>query len=190
MKLRVVSGSLKGRFLTIPERDCGFRPTRERVRESVADILVPRIGGSSVADVCAGSGAFGFEMLSRGARRCMFVENDRYRVKLILDHAQRFGVAPECTVRQCDVRAFPRGCGERFDIIYFDPPYDDPTFDSVIPALSALLSDRGILVCERRNCRKGGVPEDTLSHLPPFDRRSYGETEVWFFRSREPEAAS
>jgi 16S rRNA (guanine966-N2)-methyltransferase len=182
MKLRIVSGSLKGRYLIIPERDCSFRPTGERVREAVADILTPRIEGASIADICAGSGAFGFELLSRGARRCVFVESDRHRVKLMQTHAERFGITGRCGMVAGDLDAFLCGCSERFDIIYFDPPYDDRQCDRVIPSLLTLLSDEGVLVHECRSRRKGGaMAEPAVNDPPPFDRRRYGETEVRFF---------
>ena len=185
MKLRIVSGNLKGRFLIIPDRDSGFRPTRERVREAVADILSPRLRDASVADVCAGSGAFGFEMLSRGARHCVFVENDRYRVKLLREHADRFGVGDRCRCNQADIRLFIEECTDRFDLIYFDPPYDDPTFIPLLSALLTLLTENGILVHEHRN-RRGCVETSGLDPtLSPYDLRFYGETAIRFYRQPE-----
>ncbi len=182
MKLRIVSGSLKGRYLTIPERDADFRPTRERVREAVANILEPVIRDAVVADLCAGSGAFGFEMLSRGAGKCLFVEDNRFRVKLLRQHAERCGVASLCTIAQSDVRSSIRSCTERFDIIYFDPPYDEPLFVEMIPEQLKLLSQKGILVYERRNRR--GTDRFLPTEGPvPFDCRRYGETEVRFYRN-------
>ena len=179
MKLRIVSGYLKGRYLSLKDRDSDFRPTRERVRESVANILASRCRDASVADVCAGSGAFGFEMLSRGARSCTFIENDRFRVKRLREHAERFDVAAKCEMVQGDLRTFLRGCTRSFDIIYFDPPYDDPEFVPLVPELAALLTGTGILIYERRRRRGRQDMEplyDTLSHI---DKRIYGETEVW-----------
>ena len=185
MKLRIVAGSLKGRFLTIPERDTGFRPTRERVRESVAGILSPRIHGAVVADICAGSGAFGFEMISRGAGRVFFVESDPYRVRRLLEHAHRFGVAGQCSVEQRETGIFARECRMRFDIIYFDPPYEEPHFPELVPRLSELLTVNGVMVYERRSRGKKRLP--LVQFTRPFfsDRRIYGETEICFFENRE-----
>lgn len=182
MKLRIVSGSLKGRYLTIPDRDADFRPTRERVREAVANILEPVICNAAVADLCAGSGAFGFEMLSRGAGKCLFVDDNRFRVKLLRQHAERFGVASRCTISQRDVKSSIRSYPERLDIIYFDPPYDEPLFVEMIPYLMRVLSEKGILVYERRN-RHGRDLAASPADPVPFDCRSYGETKVQFYRN-------
>lgn len=181
MKLRIVSGNLKGRYLSLTDRDGDFRPTRERVRESVANILASRIRDATVADVCAGSGAFGFEMLSRGARRCAFIENDRFRVKRLREHADRFDVAAKCEMVQSDLRTFLSGCARKFDIIYYDPPYDDPAFVSLVPELTTLLTGKGMLVYEGRRRRGRQVKEPLYEGLSPIDKRIYGETGVWFY---------
>ncbi|MBN1309155.1 MAG: RsmD family RNA methyltransferase [Chitinispirillaceae bacterium] len=184
MKLQVVSGILKGRVLTIP-RPCGaFRPTRERVRESVADILARRIAGAAVADVCAGSGIVGFEMISRGAARAVFVDDNRSRCSLIRKHAERFGIIGSCRIVMREVAAFIDGCSDRFDIIYYDPPYDDVRMAAAVALLCGLLTNKGILVYERRTLtrRKRELPVE----MPPlFDRRSYGETEICLFENQK-----
>jgi 16S rRNA (guanine966-N2)-methyltransferase len=181
MKLRIVSGTLRGRYLTIPERDGTFRPTRERVRESVSGILTSRLPGALVADVCAGSGGMGFEMLSRGAAEATFVEPDRFRCKLIREHAQRFGVDGQCRVAAQEVVSFISSCTERFDIIYFDPPYDETWSVAVLPALTGLLAADGVLVYERRSSRGRGTTDASSGAPEPFDRRVYGETEICFY---------
>jgi 16S rRNA (guanine966-N2)-methyltransferase len=178
MKMRVIAGSLKGRMVAIPERDSTFRPTRERIRESLAAILAPRLYGASVADVCAGSGAIGFELLSRGAARVVFVENNRFRCKRIAEHAERFGRAAACRIVQHDAATFAGSCTERFDIIYYDPPYDDTALAAVALSLFALLADNGVLVWERRS---SAAPLQTPPTLPSAAIRTYGETALCFF---------
>lgn len=186
MKLRIVSGTLRGRTVTVPKRDRMFRPTRERVRESVADILNPYIAGAVVADLCAGSGLFGFEMVSRGAREAVFVELDPFRCKSIRNHAERFDVQSLCRFATQDVRAFIDTCNTRFDIIYFDPPYDDKPLNEIVQRLLTLLSDKGILVHERRS-RAPRQLSDRSGAVPNFfDCRIYGETEVCFYKKNTP----
>jgi len=191
MKLRVVAGSLKGRILAIPSRDQGFRPSRERVREAVAAILAPRIYGARVADICAGSGIFGFEMISRGARGAVFVENDRFRGAVIGKHAQRFGVADSCRIVVRDAVAFVDKCSDPFDIVYYDPPYDDVRMAKAVPLLLRLLAEGGVLAYERRSVKKRQRPESLFGMPQPFDCRVYGETEIYMFTNspgkvREP----
>ena len=184
MKLRIISGSLKGRFVTIPERAGTFRPTRERIRGSVADILSPYIPGATVADVCAGSGAFGFEMASRGACQVFLVENDCHRGKLIAQHAERFGIARMCHCVIQDVKWFIRNCRNQFDIMYFDPPYDVLQLSDMIGDLLSLLSESGILVHELRNTKKTGAVDAAVKDDRLFSRRFYGETEIRLFRRK------
>ena len=185
MKLQVVSGILKGRVVTTPRRDGALRPTSERVRESIADILSPRITSATVADVCAGSGIVGFEMISRGAAKAVFIDNDRIRCTLIREHAERFGIIDSCRIVMQKVSSFIDCCNDRFTIIYYDPPYDNERMAEMIPSLLGLLTERGVLVYERRTVKARRVQEPRTGMPHPFDRRSYGETEICMFRRRE-----
>ena len=108
MKLRIISGELKGRYVVVGE-GIGIRPTQERVRESVAEILKRRARGAAVADLCAGSGAFGFEMASRGASSVDFVEVDKLAAVKIRENADALGVADRVRVVRDDVRKFVEG---------------------------------------------------------------------------------
>lgn len=178
MKLRIVSGMLKGRTLLVPNRGTPFRPTLGRVRESVADMLMVTTPGAVVADICAGSGAMGFELLSRGARQVFFVEHDRFRSLQISRYAEQFQVKEQCRVITEETALFARSCQYRFDLIYYDPPYDAAELVLLVPQLRALLTDSGILVYERR-CGKNqhGLPFAAEA----FKKRVFGETEISLF---------
>jgi 16S rRNA (guanine966-N2)-methyltransferase len=179
MKLRIVAGSLKGRMLGFSPNDALFRPTLERARRSVADTLQPYLRGAIAADLCAGSGAFGFEMVSRGAAHVDFVERDRRRAEAIRKAAEQFGVEEQCEVFAQEVNDFARQCTRRYDIIFYDPPYNDHALgETTLPA--RLLSPGGILVFQRGKKRgmKGGGEESE----PPFDTRNFGDTIVEFYR--------
>lgn len=181
MKLRIISGSLKGRMIAVPEKDTGFRPTRERIRESVASILSDRFRDSVVADFCAGSGAFGFEALSRGARRVIFIEADRNRCRLIREHAGRFGVEQQCSIKNDTIATYLKDVRDRFDIIYFDPPYDIERPEDLLEPMLCLLTINGSIVYERRSNSVlpfSGPLADAL-----VDSRTYGETEICIFRT-------
>jgi 16S rRNA (guanine966-N2)-methyltransferase len=176
MRLRIISGSLRGRILQYPERQLNFRPTLERTRKAVADMLQPRIGGSVTADICAGSGSFGFEMLSRGAARVDFVENDRRCADVIKKHAEKFGVSGQCRIITQDAYDFVCAGIERYDIVFFDPPYEAERMRSLAPLILPLLSPEGILLYQRRRPRTGeGTPG-------PFETRTFGDTIVECYR--------
>jgi 16S rRNA (guanine966-N2)-methyltransferase len=162
--MRVIAGTLKGRRLKAPSWD-GLRPTSDKLRETVFNILAPRIAGARVLDGYAGTGAVGIEALSRGAVSVTFVESDRRAETLIAENLAHCGVADgyaiiRATVAraidQLDAAAF--GPYELFDIIWFDPPYDEQP-DAVIDAAAVLMAPGGLLVLE--HARRRPAPDST-----------------------------
>ncbi|HEX2959478.1 MAG TPA: RsmD family RNA methyltransferase [Chitinispirillaceae bacterium] len=179
MRLRIIAGELGGRFISLNVGNASFRPTQERIRQSVAEILKFKIPGAVVADVCAGSGAFGFEMISRGAETVDFIEKDRQRSQKISENAELLGCSQKCAVYSRDIQFFLKAALRKYDIIYFDPPYDMPDSDTIIPALGELLTENGILVYEHR---RDSIDRKTLySRLTLDDSRVYGGTAIDFF---------
>jgi 16S rRNA (guanine966-N2)-methyltransferase len=186
MKLRIISGSLKGRTITGPDRDLSFRPTLERTRQSVADMISPLCGGAIAADLCAGSGSFGFEMISRGAQRVDFVETDRGRADLMIAHAEKFGVAERCRIIKKDVVVFLQSCRDRYDIIFFDPPYDSVHLKQLVPAMMKLLIPGGIILYQRRR-PSGTKGERCQENGPPFEIKTFGDTVVEIYKQANKE---
>ncbi|MDR0306642.1 MAG: RsmD family RNA methyltransferase [Chitinispirillales bacterium] len=181
MKLRIISGELKGRYIIVPD-SIGFRPTLERTRESVAEILKKRLRcGVKAADFCAGSGCFGFEMLSRGAVSVDFVERDKAAASQINKNAERIGVEERIKVTQSDVRKFADGKSSMYDLIFYDPPYADTELAGFAPKLLELLRDGGILVYERQ--RRPGEKKTALADGKPnmFDIRIFADTVIEFY---------
>lgn len=180
MKLRIISGLLKGRYISLPDSE-DFRPTLERTRESIAEIIKHQIPEKRVADICAGSGAMGFELLSRGALKVDFIERDRNRAELIKRNAQTFGVADNCQVINRDVRSFLKRNVETYDIIYYDPPYDDEELKNDISLLLKKLNDNGIMLYELRKTGKNNN-KNMLQHKNMlYDCRTFGDTVVEFY---------
>jgi len=179
MKLRIVSGQLGRRYITVDKCAQDFRPTQERVRIAAAEKIQPRIHGARVADLCAGSGAFGFELLSRGAALAYFVDNDRKRIDCIRKHAALFKVEDKCRIVQSDVNRFISTCTEKFDLIFCDPPYEDTSLLSLAGTIPALLVAGGMLVYERS---VEAVLPDELFPEDIYERetRTYGSTTTEF----------
>ncbi len=121
--MRIISGQWRGRPLVAPKGDA-TRPTADRTREALFSILVSRLGdfeGLAVADLFAGSGALGFEALSRGAATCTFVEQDRAAIEALKSNAEKLGIVrPD--LRSQSVLALPRA-PKPYDLILMDPPY-------------------------------------------------------------------
>jgi 16S rRNA (guanine966-N2)-methyltransferase len=202
MKLRLISGTLKGRYISTGDVGINYRPTQERVRESVEKIKKKRVRGAAIADLCAGSGAYGFEMLSRGAARVDFVEADRRAALRISENAAALGIGGRARVAVEDVRKFVdnriksidgnrriSGDSGLYDIIFYDPPYGDAELAEMAPKLLALAEPGGILVYERRRARTEKKAADAAEKANIFDARVYSDTAVEFYK-REKDADS
>ncbi|MDO5576238.1 MAG: 16S rRNA (guanine(966)-N(2))-methyltransferase RsmD [Fibrobacter sp.] len=178
MKFRIISGEFRGRVLHAP--DCGkaFRPTLERTRESVSEIIKNIVDGARAADLCSGSGAFGFEMLSRGASKVDFVEKDRKRFDYIKKNAEILGITNQCSFFNSDVNRFIRNSGGGYDIIYYDPPYSLQELQNLVPDILQLLSPDGILIHEHSSVSGN----ETGAELIAYDTRSYGNTIIDFYK--------
>lgn len=148
--IRVIAGSAKGRKLETPSWE-GLRPTSDRLRETLFNILAPRVAGARVLDGFAGTGALGIEALSRGASHATFVERDARAVKLIAANLDRAGFADvnACNiVRAGFIEAASDHAGAPFDLVLLDPPYGDRDLDASVEAAGAILSDDGLIVLE------------------------------------------
>jgi len=150
--MRVIAGSLKGRRLKSPDWE-GLRPTSDKLRETLFNILAPRIAGARVIDVYAGTGAVGIEALSRGALDVTFIEQDRRAQALIEENLAHCGVSTGYTIVRSDaLRALAAlGHATAFDIILLDPPYTagETTMAPVLSAAGECLAAGGLAVLER-----------------------------------------
>lgn len=125
MRLRIVAGSLGGRFIEAPPGR-STRPTAERVREAWFSALGDRVSGASAVDLFAGSGALGIEALSRGATTVDFVESDRRAAEVLRRNLRRLGLGERADLHRCDAfRFLGRGGagGLQYDLALADPPY-------------------------------------------------------------------
>jgi len=152
--LRVIGGALKGRRLKAPAWD-GLRPTSDKLRETLFNVLAPRVAGARVLDGYAGTGAVGIEAMSRGAASVAFVERDRRAQQLIAENLAHCDLTSGCVIIRASVaRAIDdlTHAHDSFDLILLDPPYDE-TVDSVVDSAGALLAPRGVLVLEHARRR-------------------------------------
>lgn len=147
--MRVITGSARGRRLKELE-GLETRPTTDRVKESMFNILQFDIEGSRVLDLFAGTGQLGIEALSRGAAAAVFVEQRRDAAALVRDNLRLTGLADRARVVNGEALAYLASAGERFDIIFLDPPYAAGLWKPVLEAVSRfdILSDHGIIICE------------------------------------------
>ena len=177
--LRVTAGSLRGRKIPLPP---DTRPTSERARQAFFNIIGDRIEGASFLDLFAGSGAFAFEALSRGAANAVAVEQSKHNAGSIERLAKTWGVAVEVLASDA-IGGIKRLGGKVFDVIYADPPYDYERYDDLLASIDARagLAPHAIVAIEHR--RKTQPVTTPLTRLR-FDRRSeYGEVWISFFKN-------
>jgi 16S rRNA (guanine966-N2)-methyltransferase len=174
--VRIIAGRWKGRLLEVPE---GARPTSGRAREALWSILQKRIPGARVLDLYAGSGAIGFEAVSRGAARAVLVEKNagalrRNLARLPDAEAMVSVVADDAAAAAADLA----GRGVRFDLVFADPPYGSPIAD-LSRNVAHLLASNAIFVLQSDSFDSGSEPEG----LRLLERRPYGRNVFSFFAS-------
>jgi 16S rRNA (guanine(966)-N(2))-methyltransferase RsmD len=156
--MRVIAGRFKGRRLKPPAWE-GLRPTSDKLRETLFNVLAPRIEGARVVDGYAGTGAVGIEALSRGAAHVTFVERDRRAARLIAENLSGCGIEQGYTIEQGDAPSVLRSlAGAGFDLILLDPPYDLANVGEALDAGASALGRGGLIVLERATGRDPIVP--------------------------------
>ena len=145
--IRVIGGQLRGRRLETPNW-AGLRPTSDRLRETLFNILMPRLPGARVLDGYAGTGAVGIEALSRGAARVTFVDHDPRAEALIRNNLTRCGVSDRHVIIRARLAAAGGQLAGPFDIVFLDPPYGAAELGSGLDAGAPLVGKEGLLVIE------------------------------------------
>jgi 16S rRNA (guanine966-N2)-methyltransferase len=140
--LRIIGGAWRGRRFRFPAQG-EIRPTPDRVRETLFNWLATRVAGARCLDLFAGSGALGFEALSRGAAGVVFVERDRVAARELKTRLLEWG-AGGAAVEVADALHFLRGSAAPFDIVFLDPPFTA----NLLPQAAALLEERGWLAAD------------------------------------------
>lgn len=183
--MRVIGGAARGRRLVAP-RGLRTRPTGERVREALFDILGPAVAGTRVLDLFAGTGAVGIEALSRGAARAVFVERDRGAVRALRANLAAVGagraqarVVAADALAACPVLAASEA---PFDLVFVDAPYQGPLGQRALDVLarSTLLAPGARVVCQHFARTPPRAPEGLALEGEP---RRFGDTTLTFFRA-------
>ena len=180
--MRVIAGRLKGRRLKAPTWQ-GLRPTSDKLRETIFNILAPHVVNARVLDGFAGTGALGIEALSRGARAVTFIDSDRRAEALVLDNLAHCGIETGYTVIRASMpRGFERITADPafspFEIVLLDPPYDLGAGRALTGADSILAPD-GILLLEHA---RATVAPAAAGRLVQVRRVDSGDSALTFYR--------
>jgi len=179
--LRIIAGRLRGKKVhSVP--GLGTRPTADRVREAVFNILGAFVLDARVLDLFSGTGALGIEALSRGAREVLFVESVPEPILVIQKNISECRLAAEARIQRWDLRReydWPSVKKASFNLVLMDPPYDGGYLATTLKRLhqSGLLEKEALVVAEHS-------PREPAPEVPPFvmtDQRKYGKTLVSFW---------
>ena len=184
--VRIVAGTYGGRVLSAPP-GAATRPTSEKVREALFNILGPPPDDTHVLDLFSGSGALGLEALSRGAASVTFVERGRPALAALRGNVDGLGVAAQVTVAPVDVARFlaaPPASPAAWRWVFLDPPYAAGVVtDSLAGLPRARLTDDAVVVVE--HAHRAPSP-DRAGFLIRTDLRRYGDTELSLYRASPP----
>lgn len=145
-QLRIIGGEWKRRVLPFASID-GLRPTPDRVRETLFNWLMWDIQNSSVLDVCTGSGALGFEALSRGAASVVMIEPDTTQAKILKQNIQLLN-AQNCELKVATAQQILPKLKQQFDVVFLDPPYSLDLWQTLSVLIDPLLKDRAFIYVE------------------------------------------
>lgn len=184
--MRIIAGKYKGRLIQFPRH---IRPTQDKVRQSIFDVLAVVVKGSRVLDLFAGSGAFGLEALSRGAASVLFIDNDRRSSRLVRRNLDTLGLAQDKAVEGVFTQDVFRGIKilsrkkREFDLVFLDPPYHKELAKKALKTLgsSGILAPRSFVLVEHSKKDDLGAFPGTLKLIKEF---AHGDTKVSILHSR------
>jgi 16S rRNA (guanine(966)-N(2))-methyltransferase RsmD len=180
--MRIISGMYKGRRLKTIE-GLSVRPTSDRMRETLFNVLRGTVESGKFVDLCAGSGAVGIEALSRGAAHVTFVESSRRAAAVISENLRHCGIEENFKIINRDALSTLKYFAShllQFDIYYFDPPYDSELYHQVMWTLakSKIIAEAGMVIVEHRT-KSPLLPN--YDHLRPWREITQGDTTLTFF---------
>ncbi len=174
--MRVIAGEARGRSLeALPGTDV-TRPTLSQVKEAMFSIVQFDLPGARVLDLYAGSGQLGIEALSRGAARCVFLDENREAVNIIMRNCKACGVFDRSRVNIGEAARYLSACREQFDIVLLDPPFRNGTLEKILPAVDKCTAPGGIVLCESET---GIVLPAEAGGLTLKKQYKYGRVLLW-----------
>jgi len=174
--LRIIGGTLRGRTLA-EFKGYEVRPTPDKVRESLFNILGGRIVGSSFLDLFGGTGAIGIEAYSRGAKKVIINEREKDSLLIIKKNLEKTGTKEEIELSAKDSLLFLHGTSEKFDFVYLDPPYkSDLIMQNALAIMPHVLKENGVAIAESE------YPFLRIKGLILTDQRKYGRVYIAFYK--------
>lgn len=182
--MRVITGIARGMRLKTLEGNDIVRPTAEKIKEAMFSIVQFDLEDAVVLDLFAGSGQLGIEAISRGASKAYFVDNNLASIGVVKENLKHTKLEDYAVVCNMPNSAFLRTTPVKFDIAFLDPPYGKKLIQRSLPALTEVMSENGIIVCEHeKECRLPEAEGDFRIHKT----YKYGQICLTVYRRNEVE---
>ena len=181
--MRVITGIARGRKLeTLSGND--VRPTTDKVKEAIFSSIQFDIEGRRILDLFAGSGQLGIEALSRGANSATFVDLNTDAFAVIERNLKNTNLKDDAKVVRADYFSFCAGTRDTFDIAFLDPPYREGILEKALSAVTGIMSDYGIIICEHPN---DITLSENVGDFTKYKTAKYGKIAVSYFRKEREE---
>ncbi len=181
--MRIIAGTYRGRILSSP-RDLSVRPTTDRAKQTIFDILANRVvfDGLNVLDLFSGSGSLGLEAISRGAASVTFVDRSRDSLELLRKNVQTLDCEDRCIIYQADVFWYLKNTKSQFDLVFVDPPYKLENIGTLPRAIydAGILRENAYVVME--HSRESTIDLDGSAYA--VTRKPFGQTTVLILENR------
>lgn len=165
--MRIITGSARGAKLSALQGE-DVRPTADRVKQALFNIVQFQVQGRAILDLFAGSGQLGLEAVSRGARCAVLVDADRRAIDVITANAKHTGLAQQVRIQHMDYQSYLLKHDTLFDLAFLDPPYRQGILQQALPLTAAVMNEGGVILCE--HAADEDLPESAGDFLK---RRSY-----------------
>ena len=177
--MRIISGEHKGRRLVGGKR-AGLRPTADRVKESIFNVLQKEVAGKRVLDIFAGAGTLGIEALSRGAESVTFVDASRQSISILKKNLHDLNLEGKSTILRLDGLEALGKLKQKFHLVFADPPYLEGLVQRIVDSVarSEVLEKDGILILEHHKKEKFSFSQESLAVLK---QKRFGDTMISFF---------
>ena len=183
--MRVTTGLARGRTLVAPQ-GMDTRPSSDMTKQAVFNIIQNYVEGCTFLDLFAGSGQMGIEALSRGAARCVFLDENREAVSIVMRNCKACGVFDRSRVNIGEAARFLSACREQFDLVLLDPPFRGGTLEKILPAVEKCVAPGGIVLCESET---GIVLPAQTGSLTLQKQYKYGKVLLWKYTKPMQSAA-
>ena len=181
--MRIIAGEFRGRTLE-SVRDLSIRPTTDRAKQTIFDILTTRVEfeGMEVLDLFAGSGSLGLEAISRGVKNVTFIDKSRASLAVLEKNVASLGCKPQCTVYQADVFWYLKNMRRSYDLVFTDPPYKLPEIGTLPNAIydSGMVRKGSYVVME--HSRNSAIELDEQKY--EILRKPFGQTTVLILKAK------